>query len=186
MFLLVQRTRYKVPGTRYKVHEISSDMKSRRTWNLKWHQISTPPHIYLNFFGILSFVTQVNSLPRTSSKPNKSECCLSIIMSIVMNCWCSWNVKCRMLNVECSLFTTVHYCSQLFTNIHCSQLCTTNCSMFTVHNCSQMFETMYNCPQLCTVHIWSQFTYVHNCSPFTTDCSQLCTVCLFLKDRCTN
>ena len=117
----VQGTRYKVPGTRYqvqgtryKVHEISSDMKSRRTWNLKWHQISTPPHIYLNFFGILSFVTQVNSLPRTSSKPNKSEWVYPLL------CQMSWTVDVHeMSNVECWMW-----------NVHCSQLCTT------VHNCS--------------------------------------------------
>ena len=171
-----------------KWHEISSDMKSRRSSNLKWHQISTPPHIYLYFVGILSFVTQVNSLPRSSTNQTQvSEFIyyytwLYVQMSNVMKCniywyvkchemlnvtkcWMSWNVKCHeMLNVEChncSLFTTVH--NTLF-NVHCSQLLTTvHCSQLctTVHNCrcSHLFTTVHNCSQLCTT--------VHNCAQST-------------------
>ena len=187
MFLLVQGTRYKVQGTwNLKWHEISKDMKSRRTWNLKWHQISTPPHIYLNFFGILSFVTQVNSLPRTSSKPNKSEWVLLCQMSWTVDVHEMSNVECWMWNVHCSqLCTTVHNCSQIFTVHKCAQQ-TVQCSLFTTaHNCS-LFTTVHNCSQIFTVHNCAKlFTTVHR-SPFTTDCSQLCTVCLFLKDRCTN
>ena len=185
----VQGTRYKVPGTRYKVQ--GTRYKVQGTWNLKWHEISKDMKSQMT--------SNLNPTPHISKFLRYSEFCytgefsakdffktkqkwVSFIMSNVMNCWCSWNVKCRMLNVECSLFTTVHYCSQLFTNIHCSQLCTTNCSMFTVHNCSQLL-TVHNCAQLFTnIHCSQLCKTVHNCSPFTVHNWLFTTVhCLFVS-----
>ena len=191
----VQGTRYQVQGTRYKVHEISSDMKSRRTWNLKWHQISAPPHIYLNFFGILSFVTQVNSLPRTSSKPNKSEWVLLCQMSLTVDVHEMSNVECWMWNVHCSqLCTTVHNCSQIFTVHNCAQQ-TVQCSLFTTaHKCSKLCTTVRNCALFTSDHSSHMFTTVHrsqltvhNCALFVcflrtgVPIRQVLFVCLFVS-----
>ena len=113
-------TRYKVQGTRYKVqgtwnlkwHEISKDMKSQMTSNLN------PTRHISKFLRLHEFCYTGEFSAKDFFKTKQKWVSLSIIMSNVMNCWCSWNVECRMWNVHCALlFTTVHKYS-LFTTVH--------------------------------------------------------------------
>ena len=171
----------------------SSDMKSRRTWNLKWHIK------YILKVGLL----RLNVLAGTRYKVQGTRYKVPGTRYKVQG---TWNLKWHEISkdMKSQMTSNLSPTPHISKFLRYSEFCytgefsakdffkTKQKWVLFIHyyvNCHELLMfmkcQMSNVQLSATVHC-SHLITVHNCSPFTTDCSQLCTVCLFLKDRCTN
>ena len=185
MFLLVQGTRYKVPGTRYQVQGTRYKVQGTRykvqgTWNLKWHEISKDMKSQMT--------SNLNPTPHISKFLRYSEFCYTGEFSAK-----------DFFKTKQKWVLFIHYyvnCHELLMFMKC-QMSNVECGMFTVHNCALLFTTVHkyslfttvqNCSQLFTVHR-SQLT-VHNCALFVcflrtgVPIKEVLFVCLFVCSEC--